>query len=329
MRNKLQVLLNIWERVTCSLMDYEEATIIIKSSLDSSLRKLGSYCILSIRETESRRFAAVCKLISILIKHLKTQNQITTIRDIYYQDVEVFSHSQKECRFLLDQFVECGLGWSLCDDLNIHPTQKGLVYGDYFHALSIKSEPILIPINYTDFFGTGIMQIKNKKVLVVILEKDAVYQCLCTYLKQHSIINQFLIVTAKGYSDGLTLRFLTWLRTNENCKFMGFFDSDVYGLNIYWQYRQKLPGIEYSGIYLLESQPSTWLSISLRDISMMINICKNRNKNNNNTAAYRELTRGLYLFKKAEMNVVQAKDTNQSYVNYMVSKILGTASYTE
>ena len=73
----------------------------------------------------------------------------------------------------------------------------------------------------------------------------------------------------KGYSDNLTLRFLTWLQTNENCKFIGFFDSDVYGLNIYWQYNQKLPEMVYSGIYLLESQPHTWLSITLRDIAMM------------------------------------------------------------
>lgn len=309
-------------------MNYHEVTIIIKNSLNNSLRKLGSYCVLSIRETETRRFAAVCKLISILIKHLKAQNQITTIRDIYYQDVEVFNHCQNECRFLLGQLVERGLGWSLCDDLNIHPTQKRLVYGDYFQELSIKAEPILIPINYTKFFNTKITQIKVEKVIVVILEKDAVFQCLCTHLRQHNIINRFLIVTAKGYSDNLTLRFLTWLQTNENCKFIGFFDSDVYGLNIYWQYNQKLPEMVYSGIYLLESQPHTWLSITLRDIAMMIKICKNGN-NKYNDIPYRELTRGLYLFKKAEMNVVQANNANQSYVNYMVSKILGTASYTK
>ncbi|KAL6449966.1 SPO11 Meiosis-specific protein SPO11 [Candida maltosa Xu316] len=296
-----------------SLIDYKFFSFDLQ--MDENRRKMISYSQLSTNKSNLQRMSALCKLIKILIKHLQNEDCLdsTTIRDIYYQDVEVFSHKQDECKFLLSQLVEDCLQWSLPTDLKIHPTQKGLVYGDWFDILK---EPILIPLDFENCFGN---HHKNGTLTVVILEKDAAYNYLCSYITnnlKHQFSN-FLIVTAKGFSDALTLRFLVWLQKKFSCRFVGFFDSDVYGITIFKQYNQHLGCLKYTGVFLLESPPTTWLTISSRDITLMMNLSTTIDCD----IAHRELTRGLFMLKKAEMNVASSKE-ELVYVDYIVIKIL-------
>ncbi|RCK55068.1 Meiotic recombination protein rec12 [Candida viswanathii] len=281
-------------------------------------RKRRTYSQFSIDEKEVQRFTAICKIVKILLKHLQTNEELTTIRDIYYQDVEVFSHKQTECQFLMKQVAEDCLGLSLFHDFNIHPTQKGLVFGNFFKALEPKNDPMLIPIDYADAFkdkSSG-----GSQVTVIIVEKDSVFQYLCSHLsRQPTLLADFLVVTGKGYSDQLTLRFLDWLQQTHECRFLGFFDSDVYGINIYKQYHRIIKGVLYAGIYLMDSDPSTWLSIMTRDVAIMINLCNTCHEIS--TVVQRELTRGLFLLKKAEINVTNVNDDRLGYVDYIVKKV--------
>ncbi|EER35074.1 conserved hypothetical protein [Candida tropicalis MYA-3404] len=183
-----------------------------------------------------------------------------------------------------------------------------------------KTEPMLIPIDYTDCLHQTRSITNTTSLIVIIVEKDSVFQYLCSYLSRHkSLLSNFLVVTGKGYSDGLTLRFLAWLQDKFQASFLGFFDSDVYGINIYKQYHRKLKIVHYCGTYLMDSDPSSWLSISARDISVMINLCNKCSEMG--LLVQRELTRGLFLFKKSEINVTNLHDHQLDYVDYILKKV--------
>lgn len=320
---------NIWYEIERCLVNYTPTTIILEYQKELPqnkddeylpVRKVRTYSQLSVNEREVQSFAAICKIVKILHKHLQTGIKLTTVRDIYYQDVEVFSHKQSECQLLLKQLVEDCFGLSLCKDFNIHPTQKGLVFGDFFEMTRSKTEPMLIPIDYTDCLHQTRSITNTTSLIVIIVEKDSVFQYLCSYLSRHkSLLSNFLVVTGKGYSDGLTLRFLAWLQEKFQALFLGFFDSDVYGINIYKQYHRKLKIVHYCGTYLMDSDPSSWLSILARDISVMINLCNKCLEMG--LLVQRELTRGLFLFKKSEINVTNLHDHQLDYVDYILKKV--------
>lgn len=321
----MELIERICREIEGCLENYKPSTIILEcQSLHSNeednfahVRKLRTYSQLSVNEKEAQRFVGICKILKILYKHLQTNNEQTTIRDIYYQDVQVFCHKQSECQFLMKQLVEDCLGLSLYKDFNIHPTQKGLVFGDFFDVLKPKAKPMLIPIDFKECFSRSL---QTTRITIIIVEKDSVFQYLCSYLSRHGfLLTNFLVVTAKGYSDCLTLRFLVWLQENFECGFFGFFDSDVYGINIYKQYRGHLKTIQFSGTFLTDSDPSSWLLILDRDIAVMLNLCNTCHEIGADVK--RELTRGLFLFRKAEINVTNIDDDKLNYVDYIIAKV--------
>ncbi|KAI3406084.2 SPO11 [Candida oxycetoniae] len=330
---KIKVLEDISQQIKTAFVNHKPVQLILPNSQiadndDSSLpRKRQIYNSVSSKPIELQRFAAYVKIIQILINHLKTTRNQTTIRDIYYQDVEMFNKSQQECKNMLVQIVEISLGWSLVDDLNIHPAQKGLVFGYNIFKSAIE-EPFLIPNNYKEYFEQLFredMDTSAVSVVVIIFEKDAIFESFCKHLLIHGVgvgvasketKISYMVVTAKGYSDLLTLRFLNWLTTRiKTCQCIGFFDSDVYGINIFKQYKENINHpIQYAGVYLLESNPTYWLNINARDFSLMTNLTTKLQ--HIDPRCHRELTRGAYLMKKAEMNVV----TN-NYNEYIIKKV--------
>lgn len=325
-----------------------------------------TYLSISHNPIELQRFAAILKLIQILTRFLSnsnSQSRRTTVRDIYYQDVEIFNKSQTECKRLLDSIVENSLGWSLVKDLNIYPSQKGLFYEYNYYNPKLKLEnnhPILIPMEFEkyQFCGDGSgaddgaedggdyggdddekksanntsgqekkQYNEEKQLCVAIFEKDAVFESFCKHLAngKFKFSTRLIIVTAKGYADSLTLAFLKWIQSKHTkCTFIGFFDADVYGVNIYQQYKKVIESLKYAGIFLLNSKPQSWLNTTLRDIKVAATLADKAIQLD--ASCHRELTRQMFLLKKGEINVISGDDGN--YNTYLISKIKTLAANT-
>ncbi|KAI5965141.1 uncharacterized protein KGF55_001361 [Candida pseudojiufengensis] len=286
-----------------------------------SKRKAKIYNSISDNQLELLNFNGILKLIKIIINHLNQPQNLTTIRDIYYQDVEIFNKNQQECKKLLVELFEESFGWSLTDDLNIHPTQKGLFFSN---ILVNKYEVSLIPINFIEYFKD--IKLERNTIKVIILEKDAVFQSFCQYLmnQKHQLNNhqfKYIIITAKGFADNLTIKFLTFLNLEfQPTTIYGFFDSDIYGIMIYSQYKEKCgDNIEFNGIFLMDIAPKNWLNISDRDFGIMSTM----SNKDVSTTTHREITRGMYFHKKVEMNVISDKSltTDTNYNQYIFKKV--------
>ncbi|CAK9439096.1 uncharacterized protein LODBEIA_P33200 [Lodderomyces beijingensis] len=307
-----ETLLHIWQQISHAVQECHQVTLHLHKNGSSS--KSAIYKSISHAESELQHFASLLKLTKILIEHLQTAGKQTTVRDIYYRDVELFNKSQPKCKSLLTEIVN-SLSWSLTRHLNIHPTQKGLFFGYNIFKTMIK-EPVLIPIEYEDNFANQLCINRDSKLVLVILEKDAVFESFCKYLLQKNtdkIPAQILLVTGKGFADSLTLRFIKWFLTlYPSCKCIGFFDSDAYGLNIFNQFETKIENsMKFGGAYMFKSEPITWLNIPRRDLSVLV--ASSTKFVNSHPECHRELTRGAFLMKKAEMNIAPG-DYNECLV---------------
>lgn len=311
---------HIWQQLVLAFDKHEGFSLVIHRTSEESLgyRKLMLFNTPSIFTSDCTKLAAIIKIIKILKSNL-ILNKTTTVRDIYYQDVEIFNKDQQECKKLLTDLVEDGLGWSLARDFNIHPTQKGLMYGNIFKQMA---EPILIPIDYCSYFKWNSIILPGTALLVIVLEKDAVLHSFSKFIetKSEALHSNLIMITGKGFSDNLTQRFASWLTKTYHTTTLGFFDSDSHGILIYKQFKISIPDIEYTGMYLLESSPNSQLTITTRDVSIMTNLSSTA-MDNLGYKVHRELTRGVFLHKKAEMNVVAADEYN-TYILGKVRKCL-------
>lgn len=265
-------------------------------------------------EAEIRRFAAVIKVLHVLIVNLR-QDKTTTKRDIYYQDVGLFQRSQAYANELIE-CVSGSLNLSAEEDLKIFASQKGLMFGNVqlkcgptlwdFH------EPVLIPRVFD-------LEMAQPPDAIVVIEKEAVFKSFCEYIA--SLDLKLIAVTGKGFPDRLTKRFVESLgRMYPEVPMLAFMDSDVYGLSICKNYKygtsfdtMACPQMKYAGVFLLEYTKG-WLDISTRDWKMMGNFVRDikyprpcsEPEAKELHKWHRELTRGLVLFKKSEMNIVDS-----------------------
>lgn len=271
----------------------------------------------SLNTEESRKFTALLVLMKHIIKNL-TDNTFTTKRDLYYKDVELFDNSQKKADSLLG-LLASSMGVEL-SQLAIYPSQKGLMY------MGGMEEPNLIPTMCAEFAAKICKSVK----IVVIIEKDAVFKTVCEHVSRVS--DQFhnvLFVTGKGFPDTITKEFISSL-AQYHIPIHGFVDSDVYGILIFKSYRDYLPSEEtrylfhLSGCFILEFSQD-YLNISHRDATLIISTLKKLMSHRGDPEIEKwvqEIQRGLYFYKKAEMNVMKsAANPELDSVSYILKKV--------
>ncbi|KAK6465604.1 Spo11/DNA topoisomerase VI subunit A [Scheffersomyces coipomensis] len=274
------------------------------------------------------KFLSYIKTLKLLILQLHLKTNKTTIRDIYYKDVELYNKNQLNCKAILVQMVETSLNWSLTNDLLIFPSQKGLVYGNGIIInqnieLSYKLDPILIPIAYNDIDFMNKYDNQNSIVVIIVIEKEAIFKSFCNYMKLNEKYQDYyenmgiklIVITGKGFPDNLTKTFYNYLSNSClkcTCLKLAFVDSDIYGINIMKQYDNNPNSLYHAGVYLLDYDQG-WLNISIRDFKLIQNfLIKNPYSD-----CHRELTRGMLMFKKCEMNLL-----NNDVINgYILNKI--------
>lgn len=172
------------------------------------------------------------------------------------------------------------------------------------------TDPVLIPYlpQTTNTISTP------KPDIIVVFEKDSVLRQFSSF---HNVSNVNVIaITGKGFPDRCSKVFLHTLnRAYPDVPILVFVDSDVYGLEIFWQYALLNSeiglNIELAGVFILDYS-SGWLPLRDREWGLMISLLKRLHGNRrdktsckNFKTSRREITRGLLLFKKAEMNVMK------------------------
>lgn len=153
------------------------------------------------------------------------------------------------------------------------------------------------------------------------------FRSFCNHLKLNpSLYPPLLVVTGKGFPDNLTKQFVTSVHhQHPPVPLLGFVDSDVYGLNIlrsYQLYNQNDIPIQFAGVNLLHHSHG-WLNITCLDHKLMISLLKKLDSNTSTASIHhhpwhREVTRGLLLRKKSEMNIT---DCN-AYIGNILQKSL-------
>jgi meiotic recombination protein SPO11 len=166
------------------------------------------------------------------IVELLLENQVSTKRDLYYQNVNLF-----DSQGFLDQAIEdisCSLGVSR-DELNIIASGKGLVIGPI--RITLKSQQVLLCTTPTLIPTPS--QISNIEVMgsrLLVIEKDATFQSL--------ISNDFIakcpgivLVTGKGYPDVATRSLVTMISTElTNDSFWSdTFPNSTSNLDQFWE----------------------------------------------------------------------------------------------
>lgn len=316
-RSPLQKLVGLWDTINNNIT--QDIVLVFREPYcRNRKRKISVGCksyeisLFGASELEARRFTAVIKILWTLIVNLEYQ-RTTTKRDLYYQDVGLFQKSQA----FADELIECvagSLGLNAENDLKVFASQKGLIYGNMpFRRGNVVfnlDEPVLIPrSNELEFVGPPCG--------IVVIEKEAIFKSFCKYIQHMEL--KLLAITGKGFPDNLTKQYVGKLgQMYPNVPILAFVDSDVYGLSICKNYKysknfeiQLCPLLTLAGVFLLDYS-SGWLDISIRDWRMMCNFIRDIKLLQNREPQqlrelnkwHRELTRGLMLFKKSEMNIV-------------------------
>lgn len=288
---------------------------------------------------QGQRFFVHVIAMKLLLQN-RLRNQVASIRELYYQDVSSFRKDHRVC-FEAIENISMINGCLLSKDYMVFPSSKGLLYGGphicFYNgsnlrlSLNYSEEPRLIP-NPSEQLSITI-----QPKAIVLFEKDSVLKSYCDHFSRHSLITKdtYLFVTAKGYPDRSSLKFLK--EVVKQCPLsyiIAFMDSDVYGINIHLSYERGLGDIgrrlTYGGALLLEYKNGL-LTISKRDVTFTIALIRRIFAEQNDYPVpyskvhhllVRELRRGLVLLKKAEINTIGTTETSdKGLFTYIDEKI--------
>ncbi|KAK1835739.1 meiotic recombination protein rec12 [Podospora conica] len=214
---------------------------------------------------EARRFEALFRIIELSHEALLSGNIITK-RNIFYQNVDLFK-SQGVVDAMVDNLAyTLGLGR---EDLNIVAAAKGLISGpvdmilrggDVVHC-NHPRDGILLPhiasVEKVDFH--------DAKWLLVV-EKEATFRTLArSQYANNSIAGPGIIVTAKGFPDLATRRFLSVIHSaRPQLEFYGLVDFDPHGIAILRTYMGGSKRLAHEQDTTVPDM--TWLGIRSNDV---------------------------------------------------------------
>ncbi|CDO93916.1 unnamed protein product [Kluyveromyces dobzhanskii CBS 2104] len=280
------------------------------------------------------RVPQLLHLLQIINERIKTRKNTTTVRDVYYGNVELFE-SQRVTETLLHRIENM---FNVQKQFfNIVSTQKGLIYSGpqlLIDSQEIRNECQLIPYMTKDTSIRLPDLLPETKLKVIVLEKDAIFQQL---IQCHDLIKNWIIITGKGYPDLLSRILLHKMDKflPQNVEFHIFTDTDPYGIDIVTKYMchptlqaARCPRLIHKGVLLnqLIRGNSTerhsmlvLLPLSVRDATFSMNlicrICDDSQNVNEKTrrSLKHELQRQLFFQRKGEMNVANNGDVEQYF----------------
>ncbi|KAH8796899.1 Spo11/DNA topoisomerase VI subunit A [Hyaloscypha sp. PMI_1271] len=187
---------------------------------------------------EAWKFTALIRILELSHEALVTGN-VTTKRDMYYRDPELFMRQAVVDRYVDDIAYTFGVGR---DALNVVAAAKGLVAGffsvkrkdDSAVEYSLEHEGILIP-------GVkDIVDIQASDVRwILVIEKEATFRTLATnQYWRDSLGGKGVLATAKGYPDVQTRQFLhLFSQQHPTIPIFALVDFDPDGIGIMSTYK--------------------------------------------------------------------------------------------
>ncbi|RKF78682.1 Meiotic recombination protein SPO11 [Golovinomyces cichoracearum] len=232
--------------------------------------KIRNVTFPSRKPREAWRFAVLLRILELSHEALVTGIVITKRsvsllfflnRDVYYKEPELFKHQSVVDRYLNDIAFTFGVER---DALNVVAAAKGLVAGSFtvtqYGCASIDCsqglEGVLVP---------SCEKIKNiithDVCWILVIEKEATFRTLVSSLYwKNSLAGKGILITAKGYPDIQTRRFLHCLHTRyTEIPIYALMDFDPDGIGIMATYKHgsmnsvcqkniNIPKIEWLGI---------------------------------------------------------------------------------
>ncbi|KAI1813777.1 Spo11/DNA topoisomerase VI subunit A [Poronia punctata] len=189
-------------------------------------------------ETEAKRFTAI-----LLILHLSYENLVAgtviTKRAIYYQNTDLFGSQRYVDNLVNDIAFSFGVGR---DALNIVAASKGLLAGPISLKMGTGS---ILDCNSDGSQGTLLPQgpIVDYNVgptkWVLVIEKEATFRGLvASSFHNRAMAGPGVLVTAKGYPDLATRRFLHALATKFlRIPVLALMDFNPHGMRIMLTYK--------------------------------------------------------------------------------------------
>ncbi|KAF2743547.1 DNA topoisomerase IV, alpha subunit [Sporormia fimetaria CBS 119925] len=178
---------------------------------------------------EAWRFAVLLRILELVHDGL-VENVVMTKRDIYYRHPDLFLKQGVVDRYIDD--LACTLGLSR-SSLNVTAAAKGLVVG-------------YITIRRADGTSGNLMPaLQDSDTLhmpcissIVVIEKEATFRSLLSSCQWDKLSPHTLIVTAKGYPDLATRRFLCRVaNTAPHTPIFALVDFDPDGIAIMSTYK--------------------------------------------------------------------------------------------
>ncbi|PMD37215.1 DNA topoisomerase IV, alpha subunit [Hyaloscypha variabilis F] len=188
---------------------------------------------------EAWKFTALLRILELSHEALVT-GTVTTKRDMYYRDPELFVRQAAVDRYIDDIAYTFGVGR---DALNVVAAAKGLVAGAFsierkdgskiYHCT--EPEGILIPPSIKDIANVRLAYVN----WILVIEKEATFRTLATnqYWKD-SVAGKGILITAKGYPDIQTRQFLHLLSyQHPTIPIFALVDFDPDGISIMSTYK--------------------------------------------------------------------------------------------
>ncbi|XP_045818952.1 DNA topoisomerase 6 subunit A3-like, partial [Trifolium pratense] len=203
--------------------------------------------------------AANTVFVMMIIYELLRNGKRTTLRAIYYKVAPMFKN-QKECDSTIDD-IACFL---LCrrENLNIVAADKGEVVGNLSYTVEgdriecLKRSQVIPD-------SKGLAGIQSKARFILVIEKHSTFFELC----EHQFFDKMpcILITARGYPDVTTRRFLNILSVELKIPVFGLFDSDPFGFHIFSVYKCGSENMSYDSANLT-TPDMKWLGILPSDI---------------------------------------------------------------
>ncbi|CCE64456.1 hypothetical protein TPHA_0H02530 [Tetrapisispora phaffii CBS 4417] len=325
----------------CSCIEYHQHNfeIILKHGVNGKMHtaKSSKLSLINYYNTEktSSKLSIFLSLINVIESTLK-KNEVRTIRDVYYGNVELYKN-QNTVVYWLNK-IQKNLSLKSRNELNIIPAQKGLCYipfqlrivnqktGNY--TFVAKNESTLIP-HFTKDSNFIIEEIELPNISkIIVVEKEAVYDKFIRYHCSNINPEKMIIVTGKGYPDFLTRLFLNKLQTLkalDESSWEIYVDADPYGISIATKYIISTSDQMYSCRKLIhkgarishlihnlnQSKHIQLLNLTTRDITylmkMISRLFNNEALSHNHSSSFSiktEIQRQLFFAKKGEMNAL-------------------------
>ncbi|KAL4812810.1 Spo11/DNA topoisomerase VI subunit A [Aspergillus spinulosporus] len=156
---------------------------------------------------EAWRFTVVLRILSAIRDALEAGLPVS-IRDIYYNDPELFESQRVVGRFVDDLALTIGVERA---DLNVEAAAKGLVAG-YYQVITTRDEVIDARGSTEDFLIPRVQDIADLDISdvnwILIIEKEAVFRRLVrNNFHNQTAAGKGILITGKGYPDLATRSF--------------------------------------------------------------------------------------------------------------------------